>query len=55
MVAPISLGPSGNSNTTGGIRTITINRRLKCRKGQFILNKLVKINKNPDLCNKCIV
>ena len=26
-VARISLGPSGNSTTTGGIRTITIDRR----------------------------
>lgn len=41
-VARISLGPGGNSTSTGGIRTITMYRRIKQTKGQFIFN--IKIN-----------
>ena len=41
-VARISLGPGGNSTSTGGIRTITFNRRIESTKGQFI--SLIKLN-----------
>ena len=41
-VARMSLGPGGNSTTTGGIRTITMNRRIKQTKGQFIFR--IKLN-----------
>ena len=41
-VARISLEPGGNSTSTGGIRTITLNRRIESTKGQFI--SLIKLN-----------
>ena len=41
-VARISLGPGGNSTSTGGIRTITMYRRIKQTKGQFIFR--IKLN-----------
>ena len=42
MVARISLEPGGNSTSTGGIRTITLNRRIELTKGQII--SLIKRN-----------